>query len=119
MRAVQGLELGGVRDRDELALNPDRMRTVRQAINGAAKSNNNAVAPNADPIAAKRIVQAGDYAQKSAPLQAADASGTVRNTFVSSQLNARGNPAVGAPTLPLHYDPSAHVNLHVHETDNR
>ena len=73
--------------------------SVRQAINGAAKSNNNAVAPNADPIAANRIVQAGDYAQKSAPLQAADASGSVRNTFVSSQLNARGNAAVRAPTM--------------------
>ena len=90
------------------------MRTVRQAINGAAKSNNNAVAPNADPIAANRIVQAGDYAQKSAPLQAADASGTVRNTFVSSQLNARGNPAVRALHIPLHHDPSAHAN-HTHK----
>lgn len=82
------------------------MRAVRQAINGAAKSNNNAVAPNADPITANRIVQAGDYAQKSAPLQAADALGTVRNTFVSSQLNARGNPAVGALPMPSQYSPS-------------
>ena len=87
-----------------------------QAINGAAKSNNNAVAPNADPITANRIVQAGDYAQKSAPLQAADASGTVRNTFVSSQLNARGNPAVRALHMPLLYDPSAHAGLHFNKT---
>ena len=36
---------------------------------------------------------------KSAPEQTADASGVVRNTYVSSQLNARGSPKV--PSLLL------------------
>ncbi|KAK9826403.1 hypothetical protein WJX81_000363 [Elliptochloris bilobata] len=79
-----GSPLGGV---------PSIFGTSLQSINGAAKSNNKAVAPNADPIAANNIIQAGDYAVKTNPVQQADASGVVRNTFVSSQLNAKGNPS--------------------------
>ena len=87
------------------------MDTARQAINGAIKSNNNATAKNADPIAANQIIQAGDYAVKTAPEQTADKSGVVRNTYVSSQLNARGNSSVSAPAPVLEAVPGLGVQL--------